>query len=547
MILYCIPIPCENKWVNNNYNNNSNNNNSNNNNNSSSSLSNKKKRNIDDANMENENDEDNKKSKDEQSTTTTTTTNSSKEELKSKKLTNNKIDINKIFNYPIPIDSNDENNIKTPFIVNIYDDDVVLDENNKPVTFKINEIIEFIGVVAKFDPTLQHQSFASSSSNQIEDETPIIDLMSMLDVDEISTIPDTLIPQFHAITYRYLDPYQLNHLNPFSTTNSATINSNTTINNENNINNNNSNSLNNNNNKNIREELIKFIKLFIVDELLSEYLLFHLISKVYSFTTGLCIGNFSMNISIPNDKEFQRLPELIERLYEILLARSYRFSMSLDNLNDMDVVPYKDYDRNRIVSGLLQLPKGTNLILDETLLAEGKLESQGIKVLNALNTLSIQQKVEYDFKYHPIEIQTDLPTISISFGKSLIKGTTQISIDKSIKLPTIDEINLKMNQQNGIYNDDHLNQFRNYINYCKNLTFKISSPIGDGGESDDATRYIQEDFVKSRQLDPKMSTDVFHYWLTLSRLVALSYQDQYIKIDKWNIMKSLEEKRKSTQ
>ncbi|KAM9960542.1 hypothetical protein ACTFIW_009684 [Dictyostelium discoideum] len=250
-----------------------------------------------------------------------------------------------------------------------------------------------------------------------------------------------------------------------------------------------------------------------------------------------------MNISIPNDKEFQRLPELIELLYEILLARSYRFSMSLENLNDMDVVPYKDYDRNRIVSGLLQLPKGTNLILDETQLTEGKVESQGIKVLNALNTLSIQQKVEYDFKYHPIEIQTDLPTVSISFGKSLIKGTTQISINKSIQLPTINEIN----QQLSHYDDDKLNQFRNYINHCKNLSFKISSPTTTTiAESDDATRHIQEDFVKSRQLDSKMTTDVFHYWLTLSRLVALSFNDQYIKIDKWNIMKSLEEKRKLT-
>lgn len=51
--------------------------------------------------------------------------------------------------------------------------------------------------------------------------------------------------------------------------------------------------------------------------------------------------------------------------------------MSLQNMNQMRLVPMKDYVANRLVSGALQLARNTLLFLDETLLEQGQLDTTG--------------------------------------------------------------------------------------------------------------------------------------------------------------------------
>ncbi|EGC34130.1 hypothetical protein DICPUDRAFT_94871 [Dictyostelium purpureum] len=465
LVLYCIPIPCDNNCDNNSNNNGNNGNNSN-------------------------------------------------------KIKN--IDINKIYNFPIPIEENNNKNNKTPFIVNVYDENILLDDKGEPIPFKINELVEFIGIVSKFNPN------NNKNNKDFEPDQPIANLMSTLELeDELSQIPDSLIPQFHSITYRYINPYT----NPTITNNPY---------NNNNYNNNNNNNNNNNLSKNeiekLREELLTFISKFVIDKNLSEYLLLHILSKVYSFSAGLCIGNFSLNITIPNKENFSHMADIIELLFSKLTSRSHRFQVTIESLNDSSIIPFKDYDRNRLVSGLLQLPKNTHLIIDETKLSEGKIESQGLKALNAFTTLSTLQKVEYDFQYHPIEIQTDILLSTISYGKPLIKGFCEVSIDSSVTLPSLNDL------RNLSFDQEKLLSFRNYIYYCKNLNFKL---LSDQDENSDATKLIQDDFVKTRQSDQNMTQDIFHCWLTLARLLALSFGDNCITIDKWNKMKMIEEIRKN--
>lgn len=51
--------------------------------------------------------------------------------------------------------------------------------------------------------------------------------------------------------------------------------------------------------------------------------------------------------------------------------------MSLQNMNQVRLVPKKDYVANRLVSGALQLAKNTSLYLDETQLEQGQLDTTG--------------------------------------------------------------------------------------------------------------------------------------------------------------------------
>lgn len=46
-------------------------------------------------------------------------------------------------------------------------------------------------------------------------------------------------------------------------------------------------------------------------------------------------------------------------------------------MNQMRLVPKKDYVANRLVSGALQLARNTSLLLDETQLEQGQLDTTG--------------------------------------------------------------------------------------------------------------------------------------------------------------------------
>lgn len=80
----------------------------------------------------------------------------------------------------------------------------------------------------------------------------------------------------------------------------------------------------------------------------------------------------------------------------------------------------QDYQSNRLISGLLQLSQHTHLILDETALTAGQLDTQGVQNLTALGNAINWQKVDYDFQYHQLEQFTNIPVIIFSEGRAMI-------------------------------------------------------------------------------------------------------------------------------
>jgi hypothetical protein len=107
-------------------------------------------------------------------------------------------------------------------------------------------------------------------------------------------------------------------------------------------------------------------------------------------------------------------------------------------------VPRKDFDRNRLISGILQLPDQSHLFVDETALLAGRLsevgrckqahthaphrdhhgvfciERIGTNNLSALAKLCATQTVEYDFQFNQIPFQTNVQVCVFSEGKSML-------------------------------------------------------------------------------------------------------------------------------
>ena len=80
-----------------------------------------------------------------------------------------------------------------------------------------------------------------------------------------------------------------------------------------------------------------------------------------------------------------------------------------------------------MTSGLLQLSSGTHLVLDETVMSDGQLNSQGITNLTSLGQMIKQQSVEYDFGFHKIAFESDIPCLVFSEGRSMLPQDVQVS------------------------------------------------------------------------------------------------------------------------
>lgn len=80
----------------------------------------------------------------------------------------------------------------------------------------------------------------------------------------------------------------------------------------------------------------------------------------------------------------------------------------------------KDYECNRLTSGILQLSDHTHLVLDETCLTAGQVSASGKQNYSAVCDLVSLQQVTYDFKYYTMDYKTDIPILVLSEVKSFI-------------------------------------------------------------------------------------------------------------------------------
>lgn len=272
----------------------------------------------------------------------------------------------------------------------------------------LNSVVEVIGFIS-LDANL-------CGSNRQSDEFE--------NFDEVCTMnpPPSLIPRIHVITYR-----SLKHLNPLLYDEPDLFDSSS------------------------QQDCLRilrtaFTQCLFGDEIAADFLLCHLISTVY-IRNEETLGQFAINITNFPDIN---LSAYIQDLYGILadcLPASHYFQVTLDNLNNTDFIPKyfyylelffctfeilvylcnltifdfrKDYATGQLNSGLLQLAPHTHLVLDETCLDTGKLETKGFEAVQNIRSLVQNQKITVDFKFYQIDYDVNVPIIIFSEGKSML-------------------------------------------------------------------------------------------------------------------------------
>ncbi|XP_033037029.1 mini-chromosome maintenance complex-binding protein isoform X2 [Trachypithecus francoisi] len=378
--------------------------------------------------------------------------------------------------------------------------------------FKVNDILELYGILS-VDPVL------SILNNDERDASALLDPMECTDTAEeqrVHSPPASLVPRIHVILAQ-----KLQHINPLLPACLNKEESKTFV------------SSFMSELSPVRAELLGFLTHALLgDSLAAEYLILHLISTVYTRRDVLPLGKFTVNLSgCPRNSTFT---EHLYRIIQHLVPASFRLQMTIENMNHLKFIPHKDYTANRLVSGLLQLPSNTSLVIDETLLEQGQLDTPGVHNVTALSNLITWQKVDYDFSYHQMEFPCNINVLITSEGRSLLPADCQIHLQPQLIPPNMEEY---MNSLLSAVLPSVLNKFRIYLTLLRFLEYSIS---------DEITKAVEDDFVEMRKNDPQSITaDDLHQLLVVARCLSLSAGQTTLSRERWLRAKQLESLRRT--
>ncbi|KAI9561857.1 hypothetical protein GHT06_012819 [Daphnia sinensis] len=350
--------------------------------------------------------------------------------------------LEKILNFPLPSSES------VGCIVKVYNDDEI----------PLNDVMEVVGVLSLNTPGVL------VDDEEREDFQP----------------PSSVVPRIHCIRtqkWEHNNPYLPSHGGQKWVEDTTAVTASSTT---------------------VRDELHGlFTEFFLGDSLAADYLLCHLMSRVYSRKDTLALGKLSLNLTnIPVDNVvFQEsYPRVLFNLLERLVTKAHYLPMSLENLNTLRMIPKKDYQENRLIAGCLQLSSQTHLVLDETAMTEGQLVADGVRNVTAIGNITSWQKIEYDFNYHQVEFHTDIPVLILSERRSIVAT--------DVNLP------LRLNLSRGSPFSDLLNKLeddaellvrmRNYLTVVRLLPFKLDDTMQEA---------VQQDFIRSRA--PELNFDLW--------------------------------------
>jgi hypothetical protein len=250
----------------------------------------------------------------------------------------------------------------------------------------------------------------------------------------------------------------------------------------------------------MRDACLKLLTSSGFDDSGSEKLLLALIARISSRSSGLLtsllIGHYPLNIRLQHGTTYEGLVDFLTNLvpYSTLVKLSPR------ELEMGEFASRMDYESGILEQGVLQIPSGTLVIIDERLLVPGKLTEKASKNMQTLIDMIMHQTVQYDFGGQPISVHTNVPIISLSHGKSILPIEDFIVSTKFIPL---DPTNVST-------------VFAEYIQYCQNIHVDIT---------EETARDIEEFYVDQRKAgnggaaaDPNHLSRV----LNMSRLISAS-------------------------
>ncbi|GER40007.1 mini-chromosome maintenance complex-binding protein [Striga asiatica] len=375
-------------------------------------------------------------------------------------------------------------------LVKIYD--------SPETNLKLNDVFEFVGIFT-FDPD-------TTVKRDDDDDDELTENFE----DSLLHLPPNNVPRLHCVLHRKLEATDYILSPQWELTPSAI--------------------------KEVRESLIGHLAAVLGnDRMAAEYMLLHLLSRVHARVDSIAVGKLSLNLTCLGKESMSVFGNHLKCAIENLVPFTQCLPLTIDYLNTVSLAPKKDYSTNRqssdkyspvhrLVPGFLQLAEGSHLIIDETLLQTGILNSTGVENARILKNMMELQKVEYDFTYYKMEMAANIQLLILSDGKSNI-------LPADLVLPLYPS----SVGCSSVVNEEMLNAWRWYLATMQSLCHSIEPHM---------QKIVEDDLVAARQADRSLGSHEFSRWLTMGRLMSVSFGETSLSMEHWQMVKELERLRK---
>eukprot|EP00127_Corallochytrium_limacisporum_P003531 Clim_evm14s150 gene=Clim_evmTU14s150 len=396
-----------------------------------------------------------------------------------------------------------------PAIVKLYGESA----NNELAA--VNRIVEFYGIFSSSPMATQFDQ-PQTSAAQHDFTTPYTDGMQTVS----DMLPHSQVPRVHCLHYRVLEPLQFDKelYTLLAPATSVAVQHP---------------ALSDDLAKRARETLLKTLtELLYGDALAAEYVLLHLLSHLYTRRGELPLGHFPINIALVSEslkmgEETQASGALVDGLDALLEKICNRYvpavDLTIDALNADNYAPTKDPINDRLVSGLLQVPSGTQAIFNETRLSSGQLKERGMRNLQSLQEALQWGKVSYNFGYSAMPFDCAINAIVVSTRRSLVQTQATVPVKIAASMPQVSNID-----------EQTLDLLNAYVRAARALDPELK---------EDGQKRIAEAFVTMRKQDSSFGEAQMHQTLTMARFVAASHGRVALSLEDWQRAVQLETER----
>ncbi|KAL1741169.1 hypothetical protein HDZ31DRAFT_46020 [Schizophyllum fasciatum] len=288
----------------------------------------------------------------------------------------------------------------------------------------------------------------------------------------------------------------------------------------------------------LRSELISWLADEVLggDRFSAEWVLLCASARVQSRTPPILPPPLTLSRFPAPPPDGPKLPALHHALALLFPAVS-NIPLSLETINNTQFVPEsKDED---LVSGWLQLPKGSVCLVTEGELRAGGVSERGLRNLHATQEMMKNQVLDYVFPFSNFGFETDVSFIVVAEGRKSTFFTTTVNVP--FAPPTGAQLSpdalYKPASALALPAPDKLEAFRALVG---------GAMIGNAKVGDAAAEYIENDFVKERQAST-MTADDLILRMQLARLLALSYHVPEVSVEIWQKTRALELERKARE
>ncbi|PSS33259.1 Mini-chromosome maintenance complex-binding protein [Actinidia chinensis var. chinensis] len=366
-----------------------------------------------------------------------------------------------------------------PCLVKVYD--------SPEDDLKLNDVFEFVGVLI-FDAEIR------------DDKDDSDEFTSSFCEDELTHLPPRKVPRLHCLIHRKLAVHDFLSTSLTLEPKSSLV-------------------------KEIRQTLLGHLTAVLGNDGVAAHLmLLHLLSRVHTRVDTLAVGKLSLNLAGFNNESVSIFGNSLNLAIKNLLPFTHGILLTVDYLNAASLAPRKDYQTNRLVSGVLQLAEGSHMTIDATQLQAGTLNAVGVENSRLLKNLMELQKVEYDFKYYKMEMAADVQLLILSEGKSNILPADLVIPFHPSSVGSYE-----------VVDTDTLKAWRWYLSTLRTLPHSIEPEM---------QKVVEDDLVAARQADRSLGGQEFSKWLTMGRLMSVSFGETCLSLEHWQMVKELERLRR---